>query len=85
MTPYDIAGLIGVATILAAYAATALGGLNPKGAAALALNVVGPALILLSLTQKFNLSAVIVEAAWAMIALAGLVRIALGAVRRSPR
>jgi len=39
----------------------------------------------LSLTQKFNLSAVIVEAAWAMIALAGLVRIALGAVRRSPR
>jgi len=82
MTPYDIAGLVGVAVILAAYAATAHGGLNPKGAPALALNVVGPALILLSLTQKFNLSAVIVEAAWGLIALAGLIRIGLGALAR---
>ena len=78
MSLYDVAGLIGVATILAAYAATTLAGLDPKGAPALALNVLGPGLILVSLSQRFNLSAAIVEAAWALIALMGLVRLALG-------
>jgi len=82
MTLYDVAGLIGVATILAAYAATALGGLNPKGALSLALNAAGPCLILASLSQRFNLAAAIVEAAWAMIALAGLARIGLARLRR---
>lgn len=82
MTLFDIAGLTGVASILAAYAATALGGLNPKGALSLVLNTIGPVLILLSLTQKFNLSAAIVEAAWAMIALTGLLRLAIGRLRR---
>ena len=82
MSLFDIAGLIGVATILAAYAATALGGLDPKRAPSLALNLVGPCLILLSLSQKFNLSAAIVEAAWALIALAGLVRIGARRLQR---
>ena len=82
MTLFDIAGLVGVATLLAAYAAAALGGLNPKGALSLALNCAGPCLILLSLSQKFNLSAVIVEAAWALIALTGLLRLAFGLRRR---
>jgi hypothetical protein len=82
MSLYDVAGLIGVATILAAYAATALGGLNPKGALSLALNAAGPCLILASLSQRFNLSAAIVEAAWAMIALIGLARIGLDRLRR---
>ena len=61
MSLFDVAGLIGVATILAAYAATALGGLNPKGALSLALNAAGPCLILASLSQRFNLSAAIME------------------------
>ena len=77
MSLYDVAGLIGVATILAAYAATVMGGLDPKGALALALNFAGPCLILVSLSQRFNLSAAIVEAAWALIALIGLVRLGI--------
>ena len=81
MSLYDVAGLIGVATILAAYAATALGGLNPKGALSLALNATGPCLILASLSQRFNLSAAIVEAVWATIALIGLARIGLARLR----
>ena len=81
MSLYDVAGLIGVATILAAYAATALGGLNPKGALSLSLNAAGPCLILASLSQRFNLSAAIVEAAWAMIAVIGLARIGLARLR----
>ena len=82
MTWYDIAGLIGVATILAGYAVATMGRLDPRGAPSLAVNFVGASLILLSLTQRFNLSAAIVEAAWALIALIGLVRRAIAALRR---
>jgi len=82
MSPFDIAGLVGVTLILAGYAAATAGRLHPKGAPSLAVNFVGASLILLSLTRQFNLSAAIVEGAWALIALAGLIRIALGRMRR---
>ena len=82
MSAFDIAGLVGVTLILAGYAAATTGRLHPKGAPSLAVNFVGASLILLSLTRQFNLSAAIVEAAWALIALIGLVRIAVGAMRR---
>jgi hypothetical protein len=82
MGVYDIAGLVGVTLILAGYAAATVGRLHPKGAPSLAVNFAGASLILLSLTRQFNLSAAIVEAAWALIALVGLVRIGLGAMRR---
>jgi len=77
----DIAGLLGVVLILAAYAAATAGRLHPKGAPSLAVNFVGASLILVSLTQSFNLSAAIVEGAWALIALVGLVRLAIGRKR----
>jgi hypothetical protein len=83
MSPFDIAGLVGVALILAGYAAATMGGLHPKSAASLLINFLGAGLILLSLTRKFNLSAAIVEAAWALIALVGLIRLGLGRLRRS--
>ena len=82
MSAFDIAGLVGVTLILAGYAAATMGRLHPKGAPSLALNFAGASLILLSLTRQFNLSAAIVEGAWALIALIGLVRIALVAMRR---
>ncbi|HWF78517.1 MAG TPA: hypothetical protein VN694_15230 [Caulobacteraceae bacterium] len=81
MDGYDIAGLIGVATILAGYALATTGRLDAKGAPSLAINFVGASLILLSLTQRFNLSAAIVEGAWALIALIGLVRIGVRRLR----
>jgi hypothetical protein len=82
MSVYDVAGLIGVALILAAYAVTTVGRLDPKGGPSLAINFLGASLILLSLTQKFNLSAAIVEGSWALIALVGLVRVGLARLRR---
>jgi hypothetical protein len=82
MDGYDIAGLVGVATILAGYALATTGRLDSKGAPSLAINFVGASLILLSLTQRFNLSAAIVEGAWALIALVGLVRIGLRRLAR---
>jgi len=63
--------------ILVAYAGATTGKLDPKRAAALVLNLVGASLILLSLAYDFNLSAVLMEGAWAVVALAGLVRLAL--------
>jgi hypothetical protein len=79
---FDIAGLIGVAAILVGYALATTGRLDPKGAPSLAVNFVGASLILLSLTRAFNLSAAIVEGAWALIALVGLIRIGLGLRKR---
>ena len=78
MSAFDIAGLIGVVAILIGYALATTGRLDPKGAPSLAVNFVGASLILLSLTRAFNLSAAIVEGAWALIALVGLIRIGLG-------
>ena len=78
MSAFDIAGLIGVALILAAYAAAQLHRLDPTQPPALLINLVGACLILLSLTRAFNLSAAIVEGAWALITLFGLVRALVG-------
>jgi hypothetical protein len=85
MSLFDVAGLVGVAVVLVGYAVATTGRLDPKGAPSLAVNFVGASLILLSLTRAFNLSAAIVEGAWALIALAGLIRIGLARVRRDRR
>lgn len=74
---YDIVGLTGTATILIAYALTSSGRLDAHRAPALFANFAGSGLILLSLTQAFNLSAILVEGAWAAISLIGLARLAL--------
>lgn len=78
MSATDGAGLLGVALILVAYAGAALGRLDPERPLALCCNLLGAGLILRSLlTDDFNLSATVMEAAWALVAGAGLVRWAL--------
>ncbi|SEM91509.1 hypothetical protein SAMN05192583_1505 [Sphingomonas gellani] len=77
MTLFDAVGLAGSAVILGTYALTIGGRLDARSGWALAGNFVGASLILASLWHDFNLSAVIVEAAWAAIALVGLIRLAL--------
>jgi hypothetical protein len=75
-SPADAAGLAGVAMILAAYAGAQVRRLNPLKAPSLAMNLVGACLILLSLAHNFNLSAFLMEAAWAVVAAGGLARLA---------
>jgi hypothetical protein len=85
MTVKDGAGLAGVALILLAYAAATAGRLDPRRAPALIANLLGSLLILFSLlTDKFNLSASVMEAAWGVVALAGLARLAVERLRRPP-
>ncbi len=77
MTLVDIAGVFGVVLILVAYAGATAGKLDPKSWPALVLNLAGALLILWSLTVDFNLSAALMEGAWALVAIAGLIRLAL--------
>jgi hypothetical protein len=46
-------------------------------APSLAMNCVGACLVLVSLIKNFNLPSAVVESAWALVALFGLIRIAI--------
>jgi len=78
----DYVGVVGVLLILVAYALATAGKLDVRRAPSLLANLVGASLILLSLSVNFNLSAALMEAAWALVALIGLIRLAV--VRRPP-
>jgi hypothetical protein len=75
MTLPDIGGVIGVALMLFAYAGGQIGRLNMTRLPALLMNLVGSLLVLWSLSFKFNLSAALMEGAWALVALYGLVKL----------
>ena len=78
MTAFDAAGLVGVVLILIAYAAAAWGKLDPERPLSLLANLIGASLILWSLLAgAFNLSAAVMEGAWALVAAGGLLRWAL--------
>jgi hypothetical protein len=77
VTAWDLSGLIGVSLILAAYAGAQARRLDPTRAPALLMNLAGSGLIIVSLLRSFNLSAFLVEVAWAVIAALGLLRLLL--------
>ena len=74
----QIAGLLGAALILGAYAGVQLKKLDPHQPTALLLNGVGAALIVVSLLYDFNLASLLLESAWVLIAVWGLVDWARG-------
>jgi hypothetical protein len=75
MSLWEAAGVVGVLMTLAAYAAVQLHRLNAVGAPSLWMNFLGSSLILVSLSQHFNLSAALIEGAWALISMGGLLRL----------
>ena len=81
MTPLDIAltvgGVFGVVMMLVAYAGIHFDWFDPKKLAALVMNLVGSSLVLLSMIHAFNLSAFLMEASWAVMALYGLAKLVL--------
>ena len=78
---FDAIGLVGVVLMLIAYGLTVGGRLDVQAWPALAANLIGATLVLISLGHDFNLSAAVIETAWAVIALAGLVRLGWRSVR----
>jgi hypothetical protein len=83
MSAIDVAGVVGVVLTLVAYAGAQAGRMDPREALSLFLNLAGSGLILGSLAFRFNLAAVLMEGAWALVALWGLTRLVLR--RRSLR
>ncbi|MDB5458846.1 MAG: conserved hypothetical rane spanning protein [Caulobacteraceae bacterium] len=73
----DIGGVVGVALMLFAYAGGQVARLDMTALPALLMNLVGSLLVLWSLAYRFNLSATLMESAWALVALYGLVKLAL--------
>lgn len=69
----DIAGFVGAATIFGGFAYQTLRNAAPN-AVSNGLNLLGASLLALSLAVNYNLPALVLEIAWAAIALAGLVR-----------
>jgi uncharacterized membrane protein YfcA len=71
---HDVLGNIGVVLVLLLYFLLQSERVRATSPAFSIANAIGAVLILLSLTQQFNLSAFIVEAAWLVISLYGLAR-----------
>jgi hypothetical protein len=70
----DIIGFAGALTILAAYAYQTILG-RPADSIYYAGNLIGAVLLGVSLTIHFNLASLLLEIAWAAIALFGLVKV----------
>lgn len=71
---FDIIGLIGVSLIVAAYFLIQIEKLKPNNIYYSILNILGSLLILVSLSNTFNLPSAIIESFWILISLIGLYR-----------
>lgn len=80
---HDLVGNIGVATILLTYFFVQMRRLETRSVRYSALNALGAGMVLVSLSVDFNLSAAVVEAAWAGISLLGVWRASRPAIRES--
>ena len=71
----DIVGLVGALLVCAAYFLVSHRAVDPEGLRYHLLNLVGAALLLVSLWFRPNPGAILIEAIWATIALAALLRL----------
>jgi purine-cytosine permease-like protein len=71
---YDVAGLIGSAIVIIAYFATQAGWFSANDPRFAWANLIGAALIIMSLTMDWNLAAFVMEIFWILISIFGLVR-----------
>ena len=71
---YDIAGLIGSAIVIIAYFATQAGWFSANDPRFAWANLIGAALIIVSLMMDWNLAAFVMEIFWILISIFGLVR-----------
>ena len=71
---HDLLGNIGVVMVLALYFLLQSERIQATSPVFSSANALGALLIIVSLTQQFNLSAFVVELAWLLISLYGLAR-----------
>jgi hypothetical protein len=77
----NIIGVIGVFFVLLAYFLLQCGKTQADSLRFLLCNLLGAAMILFSLIYDWNLSAALIEAAWMLISLFGIVRVLLKRAR----
>jgi hypothetical protein len=70
--PLDFVGNIGVVVLMITYLMLQLNKLPSDGLAYSALNAVGAGMIVISLINNFNLSAMIIEVFWVLISFIGI-------------
>src|SRR5699024_4733797 len=75
VTIFEFAGYLGAGCYLAAYAALQIGLLRGNGYAYACLNMLAAALVVVSLTQQFNLPSMIVQVSWISVSVIGIVRV----------
>jgi len=80
---HDLVGIFGVVLVLAAYLLLQLRKLSADRLEFSVANAIGAGCILLSLTQDFNLPAFMIELAWLLISVYGMLRIALTKASRT--
>ena len=67
----DLIGLVGVAVFLAAYFTVQVLRQSPSGGLSVALNLIGPVCMLVSLRQDFNLASFVSQWCWLLLTLFG--------------
>lgn len=72
--PYTVCGLIGAACFVAAYFANLQGWLASDGRSFPAANLLGAVLVLISLSNAWNLPSAVLEVFWAAISVYGVLR-----------
>jgi hypothetical protein len=72
--PYTVSGVVGAGCFIAAYFATLQGWLEPSDWRLPAINLLGAALVLVSLIDAWNLPSVVLECFWGAISVYGLAR-----------
>ena len=82
---HDLLGNVGVILVLAAFLLVQLERLSATRPPYLIANGLGAFLILVSLVNEFNLSAFVIEAAWFLISVYGLIRCLTGPSGESAR
>ena len=74
--PYTVCGIVGAGCFIVGYFATVQGWLQPDDWRSPAVNLLGAALVLVSLIDEWNLPSVVLECFWGAISVYGLVRCA---------
>ena len=69
---HDVIGLFGVSLILIAYLLLQLKKIRSSYLSYSILNIIGSLLVMVSLSQNFNLSSFVVESCWFVISFVGL-------------
>ncbi len=71
---YDLVGNVGVFFIIIAYLLLQLKKISSNDIKFSIMNLVGAALVIISLIQNFNMSAFVIEVFWVGISLVGILR-----------